>query len=144
MELEDLKNKELSNLYAIFKQCNNYFDGSEISFLTEKRQLMLMYYIKYTCGLEEDVSAVLQELGVNPGNTTDSIVEEMTENLKDIIKMDIESDAKQTGYMMSVNRLMSYQIANLENMEFFISDDGVVEKLLSSLEEFRNIQKSIF
>jgi len=144
MNLSDLRAKELSNLYAMFKQTNEYFNGSAISFLTDKNQLMLTYYIKHTCGLEEEVSATLQDLSINPGNTKDSIAEEMTENLKDIIKMDIKSDVREKGYLLSINRLMSYQIANLENLSFLRDDDVRFENLLSSTEEFKNIQKSIF
>ncbi|WP_235297919.1 hypothetical protein [Portibacter marinus] len=144
MNIDDLKAKELSNLYAMFKQTNDYFDGSEISFLTEKKQLMLTYYIKHTCGLEEQITETLRDMGINPGNTKDSIAEEMTENLKEIIKEEIEDGVKEVGYLLSLNRLMSYQISNLENLQFFQENEASVVDILSSLDEFRNVQKSIF
>lgn len=144
MDIKDLRRKELSNLYAIFKQSNKHFKKAGISFLTDKKQLMLTYYIKFTADLEEKVSDICSKLGINPGNTKDSIVEEMTENLKESMKLKIDQEVKEIGYLMSVNRLMNYQISNLENIAFFRSDEEDFEELLSLTQEFKNIQQSIF
>lgn len=144
MKIEDIREKELKNLYALFKQCNEYFDGSEISFLTDKKQLMLTYYIKFTCTLEEEVSNVLNEMEINPGNTKDSIAEEIVQNLSETISMEIEDGPKEIGYLLSVNRLMSYQIANLQNLQFFNNENQKLITLIESVEEFMNIQKSLF
>ncbi|GLR16762.1 hypothetical protein [Portibacter lacus] len=144
MDINALRKKELSNLYAIFKQSNNYFNKAAISFLTDKNQLMLTYFIKFSGELQENITLLLNDLSINPGNTKDAIVQEITENLNEIIRMNIQSEVMEIGYLMSVNRLMGYQIANLENLSFFRNGDEKLEALIEATEEFKNIQQSIF
>ncbi|TDQ29080.1 hypothetical protein CLV82_2530 [Zeaxanthinibacter enoshimensis] len=121
MKKEDLLGKELSNLYAIAKQVNNYFNDSDISFLSEKFQQTLMDYVRFSCTNEEQASAMLRKIEVNPGNTVDSIVNEITENLTEISREDYESDeVKELSYLMSLNRLMEYHCSNLDNLQYLI------------------------
>ncbi|MDC6352371.1 hypothetical protein PP178_12480 [Zeaxanthinibacter sp. PT1] len=121
MNKEDILGKELSNLYAIAKQVNNYFNDSDISFLSEKFQQTLMDYVRFSCTNEEQASTMLKEIEVNPGNTTDSIVNEITENLTEIGREDYDSDeAKELSYLMSLNRLMEYHCANLDNLQYLV------------------------
>jgi len=138
MNKKDLLKEELSNLYAICKQVNSYMNGSEIDFLTEKHQLLLMDYLKAVCQCEDNTSTILSELDINPTNTTDSIVNEITDNLKNIIVQDIDNDVKAPGYLLSLNRLMNYQLANLENIQY-ISTDEVNMDILNDLKG--NFQK---
>lgn len=65
MNKEELLGRELSNLYAIAKQVNHYFDGSDISFLSEENQLILVEYVKFSCANEEQVSSTLRNLEIN-------------------------------------------------------------------------------
>ncbi|TLF45552.1 hypothetical protein [Maribacter aurantiacus] len=123
MDKEELLGKELSNLYAISKQVNNFFNGSKIGFLNERRKTMLEEYLKLSCKYENDIAQALRHINVNPGNTTDSIVQEITENLQEILsESGIKKDSKQLSYMMSLNRLISYHVANIENIGFLLNE----------------------
>lgn len=116
MTKKELFGKEMSNLYAIAKQVNTYFNGSDISFLSEDSQIALSDYVQFSCGNEEETAQRLREIEVNPGNTTDSIVQEITENLNEIVKSDISDSVKELSYQLSLNRLMAYHKANVENL----------------------------
>lgn len=116
MTKKELLGKELSNLYAIAKQVNTYFNGSDISFLTERSQVMLADYLQFSCGSEGYTSETLKAMQVNPGNTTDSIVNEITENLEAIVKSDLSDSLKELSYQLSLNRLMAYHTANIDNV----------------------------
>ena len=144
MNKEDLLQKELSNLYAISKQINNYFNGSEISFLSEKNQLNLMDYLKLNCEQEEQVSDVLQSFNFNPANTTDSIVQEITENLAIIAGQEIGNEIKEAGYLMSINRLISYQIANVENIQFVGNKEDKINTLKEASDKLNMIKENLF
>jgi hypothetical protein len=123
MDKEELLGKELSNLYAISKQVNNFFNGSKIGFLNERRKTMLEEYLKLSCKYENDIAEALRHINVNPGNTTDSIVQEITENLQEILsESGIKKDSKQLSYMMSLNRLIGYHVANIENIGFLLNE----------------------
>ncbi|MDC6387139.1 hypothetical protein PP182_00485 [Maribacter sp. PR1] len=123
MDKEELLGKELSNLYAISKQVNNFFNDSDISFLSERRKGILANYLKLSCKNEIEIAETLRGISVNPGNTTDSIVDEITDNLQEIISQnDFKKDSKEMSYMMSLNRLMSYHVANIENVRFLLQN----------------------
>lgn len=123
MNKVDLLGKELSNLYAISKQVNHYFNDSDISFLSERRKVILEDYLKLSCKNEIEIAETLRNINVNPGNTTDSIVQEITQNLQEVISQtDFKKDSKQLSYMMSLNRLISYHVANIENIGFLLNE----------------------
>ncbi len=123
MTKDDLLGKELSNLYAIAKQVNHYFNGSDISFLSDRTQLLLMAYVKFSCANEEQISENLRDLHVNPGNTSDSIVHEITENLHSIAtEKGLNKKVRELGYMMSLNRLVGYHAANMENIGYLLEE----------------------
>jgi len=143
MTKQDLLNKELSNFYALNKQINKYFNGSEIDFLPESVQLGLMDYLRIVCESEEITGAILEKSAVNPTNTIDSIVSEITENLNQIIKQDLDDQVKAAGYRMSVNRLISYQLANFENLKFVGNEKNGISDLWSVAERLRSVKKKI-
>ncbi len=123
MTKEDLLGKELSNLYAIAKQVNHYFNDSDISFLSEREQQLLMAYVAFSCTNEEETSQHLRELHVNPGNTIDSIVTEITENLHHIAtEKGVGKKVRELSYMMSFNRLVAYHTANMENIGYLLEE----------------------
>lgn len=123
MKKEELLGKELSNLYAIAKQVKTYFDDSDISFLSEKAQQILVSYVGFSCRNEEQTSRILKSLEVNPGNTTDSIVQEITENLHDIASQKgYSKEVRALGYMMSLNRLISYHAVNIDNLDNLVGE----------------------
>lgn len=121
MKKDELLSKELSNLYAIAKQVNTFFNESDISFLSERSQAILESYVKFSCSNENQTSATLRELNVNPGNTTDSIVNEITENLREITtQKGYGKKIRELGFLMSLNRLIGYHESNLENIQYLM------------------------
>ncbi len=115
MTKKEILGKELSNLYAIAKQVNTYFDGSDISFLSERTKVTLSEYVKFSCASEEETSETLKTMQVNPGNTTDSIVNEITDNLNEVVKGNYGNKIKELNYQLSLNRLIAYHATNVEN-----------------------------
>ncbi|KSA14843.1 hypothetical protein [Maribacter dokdonensis] len=123
MDKQELLGKELSNLYAINKQVSHYFKNSDLSFLDEHRQQTVNNYINANLKNEELVTKILRSLEVNPGNTVDSIVNEITENLHEISLKKTDNKALNgLGYMMSFNRLLSYHKANVVNIDFILNE----------------------
>ena len=123
MDKQELLGKELSNLYAINKQVNHYFNNCDISFLDEHRQQTIKDYINANTKNEELVAKTLRSLEVNPGNTVDSIVNEIIENLQEICLKKTDNKALDgLGYMMSFNRLVSYHKANVVNIDFILNE----------------------
>lgn len=123
MDKQELLGKELSNLYAINKQVSHYFKNSDLSFLDEHRQQTVNKYINANLKNEELVIKMLRSLEVNPGNTVDSIVNEITENLHEISLKKTDNKALNgLGYMMSFNRLLSYHKANVVNIDFILNE----------------------
>ncbi|HET8737559.1 MAG TPA: hypothetical protein VFM69_13270 [Pricia sp.] len=123
MTQENLLGKELSNLYAIAKQVNHYFDDSDISFLSEGAQQLLINYVEFSVANEEQTSENLRTLGVNPGNTSDSIVTGITENLREIVmEKGLSKKVRELSYMSSLNRLIGYHSANIENIAYLLED----------------------
>lgn len=116
MTKKEILGKELSNLYAIAKQVNTYFDGSDISFLSERTQVALADYVRFSCANEEETSETLKKMRVNPGNTTDSIVNEITDNLLEVVLGNYSKTLKELNYQLSLNRLLSYHMANVDNI----------------------------
>lgn len=116
MTKKEILGKELSNLYAIAKQVNTYFDGSDISFLSERTKVTLGEYVKFSCANEEETSETLKLMQVNPGNTTDSIVNEITDNLHEVVLGNYSKTLKELNYQLSLNRLLSYHLANVDNI----------------------------
>ncbi|SIQ29923.1 hypothetical protein [Maribacter ulvicola] len=129
MDKEVLLGKELSNLYAINKQVHQYFENSDVSFLSERRQQAIKDYINFSAKNEESVAEMLRSLHINPGNTIDSIINEITENLNEITQQKKNNEALNgLGYMMSFNRLVSYHKANVINIEFIMDELEEVKK----------------
>ncbi|MFV1447882.1 hypothetical protein VBZ51_01980 [Maribacter sp. HS] len=123
MDKQELLGKEFSNLYAINKQVSHYFKNSDLSFLDEHRQQTVNNYINANLKNEELVTKMLRLLEVNPGNTVDSIVNEITENLHEISLKKTDNKALNgLGYMMSFNRLLSYHKANVVNIDFILNE----------------------
>jgi len=140
MDFEKLLKKELSNFYACSKQVNEFFHKKELSFLSVNMQETFKEYLNVIITCENFVEELLKERAFNPSNTIDSIIEEITENHKEIILQQIDDEIKSTGYKMSINRLMGYYQANLENIIFLMDEPKVVDELESQLNELSKIK----
>lgn len=144
MNKQDLLEKELSNLYAINKQIDDHFDGKTIPFFYKEHQSMMADYLRYVDECKRATTIILNRLKINPANTTDSIVAEITENLDDILNKDLNDEVKSAGYLMSLNRLLGYQVANLENIAFIASGSADFGALKRPKHNFQLIQEALF
>ncbi len=123
MKKEELVGKELSNLYAIAKQVNAYFDESELDFLSGKWKMILNDYVNFSHRNQKQLIQTLRTLNINPGNTKDSIVQEITENLHAIATDNgYSKTVREMGYVMSLNRLLNYHVANIDNLDYLCRD----------------------
>lgn len=144
MDKKSLFHKELRNLYAISKQTNHYFNGSDIAFLPENTQQLLMDYVKLICQAEEMASEAMHQLDINPGNTKDSIVEEITENLRQILNQKMGDQIKALSYQMSLNRLMGYHLANLENIAALGQGEKNLQPLIALRKDLAGFKGELF
>ena len=123
MTKKDLLGKELSNLYAISKQVNHYFGENEITFLSKREQVLLTTYLNFNKTNAEETHKNLRALRINPGNTIDSIVIEITENLHHILtEKGLSKKVRELSFMMSFNRLVAYHTANMENVKYLLEE----------------------
>ena len=90
MKKDELLAKELFNLYAIGKRVIRYFNEIKTSFLSKRVEKIIMQYVEFCKMNKEQVSTTLRNLDINPGNTTNSMVQVITQNLQAI--------AAQKGY----------------------------------------------
>lgn len=113
--LNDLFVSEFKNLYALEKQFIEVLEHIKGSVQDE-------YVAEIISDLTEEsedqfdlVHDALYKMKINPGNTTDSVVNEMTENLRQAAAMNIPQEVKDEGIMASLNRLNYYRMACYEN-----------------------------
>ncbi|WP_093978918.1 hypothetical protein [Arenibacter algicola] len=67
---------------------------------------------------KELVPKTLRNLVINLGNTSDSIVQEITKNLQIIAtRKGCGDEVRKPGYTMSLNRIISYPEANIDNLD---------------------------
>ncbi|WP_413997016.1 hypothetical protein [Maribacter sp. 2307ULW6-5] len=119
MKKDELMGKELANLYAMAKQVNQFFADRTISFLSDYSHGLLSQYRAVSRNNENQVLESLRRLEINPGNTVDSVVREILENLNDILsKKDLEDDVREMAFVMSLNRLVHYHMASMANLEY--------------------------
>ena len=84
-----------------------------------------MQYVEFCKMNKEQVSTTLRNLDINPGNTTNSMVQVITQNLQAMAaQKGYGKEVRRLGYTMSLNRLISYHKANIENLDFW--NQGVV------------------
>lgn len=140
----ELFEKEISNLYALTKQVNEYLNGSLISFLKPGQQEIAEDFLALNCELEERLTQHLQDQKINPGNTIDSIVREITENLENIAEGKMDEPVKAKGYTMSLNRLFSYQLANLENVKTLSGDPKFNGELAQYHQRVKTLKQKLF
>ncbi|MDD3788660.1 MAG: DUF892 family protein [Petrimonas sp.] len=113
--LNDLFNSELKNLYALEKQFAKVLNEIKDNVADED---LLQIITDLTTEAEEQFDLVhqaLKDLMINPGSTTDSVVQQMAENLRQASLMDIPQEVKDEGILASLNRLNYYRMACYEN-----------------------------
>ena len=113
--LNDLFVSEFKNLYALEKQFIEVLKQIKDNVVDED---LLQIVSDLTEEAEEQFNLVhdaLKSKDINPGNTTDSVVQQMTENLRQASVMDIPQEVKDEGILASLNRLNYYRMACYEN-----------------------------
>ncbi|MDD2474974.1 MAG: DUF892 family protein [Dysgonamonadaceae bacterium] len=114
-DLTDLFNSEFKNLYALEKECAEIFEVVQAE-IKDPDLLQIAVDLVLECNNQLDLlQQALRDNDINPGNTTDSVAQEMIENLKDISAMKIPQEVKDEGLLASFNRLNYYRMACYEN-----------------------------
>ncbi|MBC7000729.1 hypothetical protein [Cytophaga sp. FL35] len=117
MTKTDVLDKELSNAYALTKQINNLFENFDHSFLEKRTKSALTAYLDWNQKNERRFSDSSRELGINPGNTIDSVAKEMLENIGELDNGKLSKSVKNLSFKLCLNRLLSYHKANMENIQ---------------------------
>ena len=113
--LTDLFNSELKNLYALEKECIEIFEAVQEE-IKDPDLLQIAIELAKDSGKQfQLLREGLRDRNINPGNTTDSVAQEMIENLKEISSQQIPQEVKDEGISGSFNRLNYYRMACYEN-----------------------------
>ena len=113
--LTDLFNSEFKNLYALEKECVEIFMKTQ----NEINDQDLLQIAKDLAKDSEEQLKLLQkalkEEEIYHDNVTDSVAQEMIENLKEISSQKIPQEVKDEAILGSFNRLNYYRMACYEN-----------------------------
>ena len=113
--LTDLFNSEFKNLYALEKECVEIFEAVQEEIEDQDLMQIAVELAKDSGKQFELLQEALRKTEVNPGNTTDSVAQEMIENLKEISSLEIPQEVKDESILGSFNRLNYYRMACYEN-----------------------------
>lgn len=113
--LTDLFNSEFKNLYALEKECTDIFEEVQKEIKDPDLMQIAKDLSKDSGKQHEQLLKALRKREINPGNTTDSVAQEMIENLKEISSQQIPQEVKDEGILGSFNRLNYYRMACYEN-----------------------------
>ena len=113
--LTDLFNSEFKNLYALEKECIEVFDAVQVEIEDEDLQQIAVELVKESKKQYDLLQQALKDKNLDPGNTTDSVAQEMIENIKEIASQKIPQELKDEGLLASFNRMSYYRIACYEN-----------------------------
>jgi len=112
--LSGLFEKEFKNLYALEKQIQETL--MNITHVEDKKLSKRIFnFLKTNASDYKKVKSMANDLAINPGNTTDSVVAEMLENISNIDSDTIEQKVKEAGLLASFNRLANYKIVSYFN-----------------------------
>ncbi|WP_178991086.1 DUF892 family protein [Winogradskyella schleiferi] len=114
--LNDLFEKELKNLYALEKQMQDTFETLESPKPKGLKACVEKLKKRNTSDLNT-VQEIANNLSINPGNTVDSVAQEMLDNISEISSMEeIPNKVKNAGLVASLYRLVSYKTVNYYNV----------------------------
>ena len=113
--LKDLFNSEFKNLYALEKECAEIFETVQKE-IKDPDLLQIAKELAKDSGTQFDLlQEALRKKEINPGNTTDSVAQEMIENLKETSSLQIPQEVKDESILGSFNRMNYYRMACYEN-----------------------------
>ena len=113
--LTDLFNSEFKNLYALEKECAEIFETVQDEIKDPDLMQIAVELAKESKKQFNLIHEAMQDKDINPGNTTDSVAQEMIENIKEISTQKIPQEVKDEGLLASFNRMSYYRIACYEN-----------------------------
>lgn len=113
--LTDLFNSEFKNLYALEKECVETFEAVQKEIEDQDLLQIAGELAKESEKQLELLQEALRDKDINPGNTTDSVAQEMIENIKEISSRKIPQEVKDEGLLGSFNRMSYYRMACYEN-----------------------------
>ena len=113
--LNDLFNSEFKNLYALEKECTEIFETVQKEIEDEDLLQIAVELAKESKSQLDLLQEALLDKEIIPGNATDSVAQEMIENIKDISSQDIPQEVKDEGLLGSFNRMSYYRMACYEN-----------------------------
>ena len=113
--LTDLFNSEFKNLYALEKECAEIFESVQVEIEDQDLMQIAVELAKESKKQFDLLQEALRKKDINPGNTTDSVAQEMIENIKEIASQKIPQEVKDEGLLASFNRMSYYRIACYEN-----------------------------
>ena len=113
--LTDLFNSEFKNLYALEKECVETFKAVQKEIEDQDLLQIAGELAKESEKQLELLQEALRDKDINPGNTTDSVAQEMIENIKEISSRKIPQEVKDEGLLGSFNRMSYYRMACYEN-----------------------------
>lgn len=114
--LKDLFEIEFKNLYAIEKQSSEIKDRIKYTFNNKDIEKRYQNFIKNAQDSMKEIQTYLSLQKINPGNTVDSVMQEILQNIVDITNKRINKDIKETGLLCSLNRATHYKIACYKNV----------------------------
>ena len=135
--LVDLFNSEFKNLYALEKECAEIFEAVQSDIEDADIKQIAMELAKDASTQFVLLQEALRTKEINPGNTADSVAQEMIENLKEIASLKIPQEVKDEGILGSFNRLNYYRMACYENayeLAKKLEYDDVIDLLYYDLE----------
>ena len=113
--LTDLFNSEFKNLYALEKECVETFEAVQKEIEDQDLLQIAGELAKESKKQLDLLEEALRDKDINPGNTTDSVAQEMIENIKEISSRKIPQEVKDEGLLGSFNRMSYYRMACYEN-----------------------------
>ncbi|WP_191859862.1 hypothetical protein [Hanstruepera ponticola] len=143
MDKNDLYRKELLNLLALCKQIEDALAKLKGDFLTHKEEKLVSAINSVNSRDINLFKKSVSDNNYNLGNTKDSVAEEILKNIIESSRENIESVVKGQGVLASLNRLLNYKIANLENVKQMKIAPSIpyIEQALSSN---KTLKKQIF
>lgn len=109
--LEEIFHAELKNLYALEKQIIAIIPTIEDNVSHKKLHKRIKTMKKHGIKQFEQIRDTLQDLDINPGNTTDQVASEIIINLDKIANNDFSDEVKDAGILSSLIRLHHYKVA---------------------------------
>lgn len=113
--LTDLFNSEFNNLNALEKECADIFEAVQENIEDPDLLQIAIDLAAETKSQSELLNEALLDKNITTSDTTDTVAQEMIENLKEISSQEIPQEIKDEALLGSFNRLNYYRMACYEN-----------------------------